>query len=102
VSATGKVNPLHLHGALPRFDLFETELVVPGVRELLVDLETHLAALEADLKATNESDWSSLIDPLETLSERLGFAWGLVGHLMGVQNSRGAQVAPSGGRFSRA
>ncbi|MBW2397124.1 MAG: M3 family metallopeptidase [Deltaproteobacteria bacterium] len=95
MSATGKVNPLHLHGALPRFDLFETELVVPGVRELLVDLETHLAALEADLKATNESDWSSLIDPLETLSERLGFAWGLVGHLMGVQNSETLREAHS-------
>ncbi len=28
-----------------------------------------------------------LIEPLEVISERLGYAWGLVGHLMGVRNS---------------
>lgn len=91
MSVTGEANPLHLHGALPRFDLFATEQVVPGIRALLAELDADLARLEADIDAT----WSGLIDPLETISDRLGFAWGIVGHLMGVQNSEKLREAHS-------
>ena len=76
-------NPLHLAGALPRFDVFQTDMVVPGVRALLTELEAGLVELESRVEPT----WEGLVDRLEALSERLGFAWGLVGHLMGVRNS---------------
>ena len=76
-------NPLHAAGALPRFDEIETSHVVPGIRALLETLEGELAALESDLEPT----WSGLVERLEAMSDRLGYAWGLVGHLMGVKNS---------------
>ena len=81
--ASPETNPLHLHGALPRFDLLESRHVEPGIRTLLSELSTELDELEVGLAPT----WSGLIEPLEAISERLGYAWGLVGHLMGVRNS---------------
>jgi oligopeptidase A len=76
-------NPLWRFGALPRFDEIETGHVVPGVRALITTLEAELQAIEADMRPT----WSGLVEPLEAMAERFGFAWGCVGHLMGVQNS---------------
>ncbi len=81
--ASVETNPLHLHDALPRFDLIEPSHVEPGIRSLLAELGVLLDELEANIQPT----WASLIEPLEAMSERLGYAWGLVGHLMGVQNS---------------
>jgi len=78
-----ETNPLHLYGALPHFDLIEPAHVEPGIRALLAELAVRLDQLEAELQPS----WSGLIEPLEAMSERLGYAWGLVGHLMGVQNS---------------
>ena len=76
-------NPLLLHDALPRFDLLNPSHVVPGIRQLLAELDVLFDQLEAIL----EPSWTGLVEPLEAISERFGFAWGLVGHLMGVQNS---------------
>ena len=81
--ASVETNPLHLHEALPRFDLIEPSHVEPGIRTLLAELGVLLDALEANIRP----NWAGLIEPLEAVSERLGYAWGLVGHLMGVQNS---------------
>ena len=83
VSSSEAVNPLHQSGALPRFDLFETEHVVPGIRALLAELRSELDELEASIEPT----WTGLVERLESMSDRLGFGWGMVGHLMGVQNS---------------
>ena len=76
-------NPLHAAGALPRFDEIEVAHVVPGIRSLLKELGAEFEALEASVEPT----WSGLVERLEGMSDRLGFGWGLVGHLMGVQNS---------------
>lgn len=76
-------NPLFRHGALPRFDEIESRHVVPGLRALLAELEVSLQAIEAEIVPS----WSGLIEPLEAMGERLQYAWGLVGHLMGVRNS---------------
>jgi oligopeptidase A len=81
--ASADSNPLHLHGALPRFDLIKPSHVEPGIRELLTGLGVSLDELESNVQPS----WAGLIDPLEAMSERLGYAWGIVGHLMGVQNS---------------
>ena len=95
MSATTEANPLLLHGVLPRFDLFDSKLVEPGIVGLLADLESTLCTLEESIQPT----WAGLIEPLEEISERLGFAWGMVGHLMAVQNSdalRNAHAAVQG------
>lgn len=86
-AASAGANPLHLAGALPRFDLFQAEHVVPGIRALIESLDAELTQLEANLTPTLTPTWAGLIEPLEAIGERLGFGWGLVGHLMGVQNS---------------
>ena len=45
--ATAESNPLHLHGALPRFDLIEPGHVGPGIHELLAELVVLLDELES-------------------------------------------------------
>jgi len=84
-------NPLHLHAALPRFDLLDPTHVVPGIRDLLAELGDAFDALEGNLAPS----WEGLVEPLEAISERFGFAWGLVGHLMGVKNSDALREAHS-------
>ncbi len=82
-SATAEVDPLGRCGELPRFDLFETGQVVPGIRQLLAELGAELDRLEARVEAS----WDGLVLPLERLNERLAYAWGLVSHMLAVRNS---------------
>jgi oligopeptidase A len=89
VSAILEENPLLRHGALPCFDRFEPSKVEPGIRDLLVELETVLSSLKSSIVPS----WEGLIEPIESISERLGFAWGMVGHLMGVKNSEALREA---------
>ena len=76
-------NPLLDYGNLPQFDRIQPAHVVPAMEWLLGDLDGELARLEEGLVAT----WEGLVEPLERLSDRLGFSWGVVGHLMGVRDS---------------
>jgi oligopeptidase A len=76
-------NPLLVGQGLPPFDQISPDQVVPGMTQLLTGLETELAQIEANLTPT----WVDLVEPLDRLSERLGWAWGVVNHLMGVKNS---------------
>ena len=87
----GQDNPLWGAGALPRFEEVTPEHVVPGIRNLIGELESELTSLESRIEPT----WEGLILPLEAMGDRLGFAWGLVGHLMGVQNSDALREAHS-------
>lgn len=76
-------NPLLQPSVLPRFDLLRPEHVVPAMQQLLPELEAELQQLEAQIQPT----WQGLVEPLERLTDRLSVTWGVVGHLMGVQNS---------------
>ncbi|MBW2387384.1 MAG: M3 family metallopeptidase [Deltaproteobacteria bacterium] len=76
-------NPLLDSSGPPRFDRIETRHVVPGMRALLSELEGEFQAIEDDVV----SSWEGLIEPLERMGDRLAYSWGIVGHLMGVQNS---------------
>ena len=80
---TAEPNPLLQTSTFPRFDAIHPEHVVPAIQQLLPALEAELQQLEAQAQPT----WEGLIDPLERLTDRLSVAWGIVGHLMGVQNS---------------
>ncbi|GAB4151691.1 MAG: M3 family metallopeptidase [Cyanobacteria bacterium J069] len=77
------VNPLLIGKGLPPFDQIRPEHVVPAITELLAEATSALARLEADVTPT----WEGLIEPLEALTEPVFWAWGVVNHLMGVQNS---------------
>ncbi|MBD2628563.1 M3 family metallopeptidase [Trichormus variabilis] len=74
---------------LPPFAEITPEQVEPAFRHLLADLEQQLAILEANVKPT----WSGLVEPLEKLTERLHWSWGILNHLMGVKNSPELRIA---------
>ena len=48
--------------------------VAPAMELLLADMDTSLAALEANVEPT----WAGLVDPYESLGDDLGRAWGQV------------------------
>src|SRR5688572_24875093 len=78
------MNPLLDFSGLPRFGDFQTEHVSPAVDALLTENRDLIARLAApDVPAT----WSDFVEPLEDGNERLGRAWGQVGHLNAVMNS---------------
>ncbi len=66
---------------LPRFDLFMPDHVTPAVAQLLDDARRVVSRLEA---ADAPSGWDQFVAPLEAVTERLGRAWGVVGHLNAV------------------
>ncbi|PSM45805.1 peptidase M3 [Chroococcidiopsis sp. CCALA 051] len=76
-------NPLLKGQGLPPFADIQPEHVVSAMTQLLAELESELANLEANVTPT----WSGLVEPIDRLSERLRWSWGIVGHLMGVKNS---------------
>lgn len=66
---------------LPRFDLFTPAHVTPAVTQLLDDARRVIARLEAP---DSPISWDDFVVPLEAVTERLGRAWGVVGHLNAV------------------
>ena len=82
-NATITENPLLIGKGLPPFDKVEPSHVVPAITEILKQLETDLTNLEKDVTPT----WDGLVEPLTAMEEKLGWSWGIVGHLMGVKNS---------------
>ncbi|MEL6381502.1 MAG: M3 family metallopeptidase [Cyanobacteria bacterium J06626_18] len=83
MSTTVPVNPLLIGAGLPPFGDIRPEHVVPGITELLKILTAELEQLEASVQPS----WEGLVEPLTNIEERLNWAWGIIGHLMGVQNS---------------
>ena len=83
MSATVRTNPLLIGAGLPPFEDIRPEHVVPGITQLLECLSADLEQLESSVKPS----WEGLIEPLTNIEERLGWAWGIIGHLMGVKNS---------------
>ncbi len=77
------MQPLLQGQGLPPFPEITPAQVVPAITELLAAANAGLTQLEANIIPT----WTGLVEPLDRLSERLDWSWGIVGHLMGVQNS---------------
>ena len=77
-------NPLLDFTDLPRFDEVRPEHVAPAVDELLAQADQALATVTA---AGFPSRWDDIAKVLETATERLGRAWGVVSHLNGVADT---------------
>ncbi|HEX7888558.1 MAG TPA: M3 family metallopeptidase [Ramlibacter sp.] len=77
-------NPLLDFQDLPLFDQVRPEHVAPAVDELLGQADRALAAVtQPDFPA----DWNGIAKVLDVATERLGRAWGMVGHLNAVADT---------------
>ncbi|MBD2136285.1 M3 family metallopeptidase [Anabaena sp. FACHB-1237] len=76
-------HPLLQGYGLPPFMDIKPEQVESAFSLLLTELEKQLAGLENNIEPT----WSGLVEPLEKLTEKLNWSWGILNHLMGVKNS---------------
>ncbi|MBD2360657.1 M3 family metallopeptidase [Anabaena minutissima FACHB-250] len=76
-------NSLLKGSGLPPFGEIIPEQVIPAFEKLLAELDAQLTVLEGNI----QPNWSGLVEPLEKLTERLYWSWGIVSHLMGVKNS---------------
>lgn len=80
----GMSNPLLDFNDLPLFDQVRPEHVAPAMDELLAQADQALAAVtQPDFPA----DWSQMARVLDVATERLGRAWGMVGHLNAVADT---------------
>ncbi len=78
------MNPLLDFSGLPRFADIKTEHVTPAVDTLLAECAAVIGRIAAD---ATPATWRDFVEPLENANERLGRAWGQVGHLNAVMNS---------------
>ena len=77
-------NPLLDFSDLPRFDVIKADHVTPAIDALLAECAAVVAKLEAPL---DKVTWDNFVEPLDLSTERLGRAWGIVGHLNGVMDT---------------
>ena len=77
-------NPLLDFSGLPRFADFSPEHVAPAIDRLIAEAR---ATLEHVTDAGTPLTWDAFIEPLEDATERLGRAWGMVGHLNSVADT---------------
>lgn len=76
-------NPLLHLAALPDFDAIRPEHVAPAIRQLIDDNRALIARLTSD---DAPGSWDGFVVPLTEAGERLGRAWGVVGHLHSVKD----------------
>ena len=78
-------NPLLGPVGLPAFDRIQADHVEPAIRAHLAQVARDFAAFEAAVGQA--STYETVVVALSELSEPLGWAWGVVNHLLGVRNS---------------
>jgi oligopeptidase A len=84
------MNPLLDFSALPAFDRITPADIAPAIESLLQDCE---AALATVLQADFPADWLQLSKTLDVAVEKLGIAWGAVGHLNAVADTPALRAA---------
>ncbi|WP_295376625.1 M3 family metallopeptidase [uncultured Pseudacidovorax sp.] len=83
-------NPLLDFSDLPLFDRIRPEHVAPAIDALLKQAE---AALEQVTAPDFPSEWMAIARVLDVATERLGRAWGAVGHLNAVADTPALRAA---------
>jgi oligopeptidase A len=79
-----KMNPLLDFNDLPLFDQVRPEHVVPAIDTLLAQSES---ALQTVTRPEFPAQWTEIAKVLDTATEKLGRAWGVVSHLNGVADT---------------
>ena len=80
---TNNANPLLDFSGLPRFDAVLPEHVEPAIHALLEENRQLIGQL---LKPETPATWADFVQPMIDAGERMGRAWGVVGHLHGVND----------------
>ncbi|MBV2234531.1 MAG: M3 family metallopeptidase [Sterolibacterium sp.] len=81
------MNPLLDFSSLPRFDAIQPEHVAPAMAELLAENRRLIKQLEALAQDDGTAaTWDGFMAPLTDVGEKLSRAWGIVGHLHGVND----------------
>ncbi|MQR00105.1 M3 family metallopeptidase [Glaciimonas soli] len=80
-TATHAENPLLDFSDLAHFDTIKPEHVTPAIAFLLEQASIVVTQLEAPQASLT---WENFVEPLENVTEKLGRAWGIVGHLNAV------------------
>jgi oligopeptidase A len=81
---SGMSNPLLDFKDLPLFDQVRPEHVAPALDELLGQADQALAAVT---RPDFPAEWNAIAKVLDVATERLGRAWGMVGHLNAVADT---------------
>lgn len=84
MTATLAANPLLDFSGLPRFNDIQPAHIQPAVDLLTGECR---AVVESLVQSPDAPTWENFVTPLDDATERLGRAWGVVGHLNGVLNS---------------
>ena len=84
LTTNARANPLLDFSDLPRFDAITPADVTPAIDLLIDDCRTVVAQLEAPMIHVS---WDNFVEPLDACTEKLGRAWGIVGHLNGVMDT---------------
>ena len=88
MASGSEANPLLLHKEMPRFRQITAAHVEPAITELLERQEADISALEAKVEKLGDAvTYADVMVPMEQLLAPLSYAFGLVGHLLSVQNS---------------
>ena len=77
-------NPLLDFSGLPRFDAVQPEHVAPAIDLLIAQASD---ALETVVAPGFPAEWQAMAQVLDVSTERLGRAWGMVGHLNAVADT---------------
>ncbi len=77
-------NPLLDFSSLPRFSEVHPEHISPAMTQLLAQAEQAMAEVT---EHNFPADWLTISKVLDTATEQLGRAWGMVGHLQGVADT---------------
>jgi oligopeptidase A len=77
------MNPLLDFSGLPRFDSVKPEHVAPAIDQLLTENRVLIEKLQAP---ATPATWDVFVQPMTDAGERLGRAWGIVGHLHSVND----------------
>jgi oligopeptidase A len=81
MTQAANANPLLDLTGLPRFDAIRPEHVAPAIHQLLEENRALIARLQDEPAAPT---WDGFVVPMTETGEKLGRAWGVVGHLHGV------------------
>ncbi|MGZ8241058.1 MAG: oligopeptidase A [Methylobacter sp.] len=77
-------NPLLINSPLPLFSKIKPEHIEPAIDKLLQEARS---VVKQHLEATQNYTWEDLIEPLETVEDKLNKAWSPVSHMNSVVNS---------------